>query len=102
MRAMRSIVVVGGGAAGLAAAESLRQEGYGGSLVLLGEEPALPYDRPPLSKQVLTGAWDHERTRLREEQHYADLGIGLVHGRACGLDTGRRLVHVDNGPSLAF
>ena len=72
------IVVVGGGAAGVAAAETLRQEGYGGSLVLLGEEPALPYDRPPLSKQVLAGTWDHERIRLREEGHYQDLDIRLT------------------------
>ncbi len=89
---MHSIVVVGGGAAGVAAAEALRREGYGGSLVLLGDEPVLPYDRPPLSKQVLTGAWDYERTRLRTRQHYADLGISLRHGEACGLDTWQRLI----------
>src|SRR5438132_228338 len=53
MGSLDSVVVVGGGAAGVAAAESLRREGFGGSLVLLGEEPVLPYDRPPVSKQVL-------------------------------------------------
>ncbi|SEG88124.1 Reductase C-terminal [Thermomonospora echinospora] len=102
MRSMQNVVVVGGGAAGVAAVESLRREGYGDSLVLLGEEPALPYDRPPLSKQVLTGAWDDERTRLREEGHYADLDVRLLHGRACALDAERRLVRLDDGSDLAF
>lgn len=99
---MQSIVVAGGGAAGVSAAETLRFEGYGGSLFLLGEEPALPYDRPPLSKQVLTGAWDHDRIRLREESHYADLGIELIQDQACGLDTGRQLVQLAAGRPLAF
>lgn len=102
MRSLDSIVVVGAGAAGVAAAESLRREGYRGSLVLLGEEPMLPYDRPPLSKQVLAGTWDLERTFLRSEKHYADLDVRLLQTRACGLDSERRLVHVENGPSLDF
>lgn len=46
MSQMESIVVIGGGAAGVAAAESLRRDGYSGSLILLGDEPALPSDRP--------------------------------------------------------
>ena len=95
-------MVAGGGAAGLAAAETLRQEGYGGSLVLLCGEPALPYDRPPLSKQILTGRWEHQRAVLRDRQHYADLGIRLLHARASGLDTGRRLVRLTGGGSLPF
>ena len=102
MRSLDRIVVVGGGAAGVAAAESLRREGFEGSLTLLGDEPTLPYDRPPLSKQVLTGAWDHERTHLREEKHYAELDICLLHARANGLDVDGHLVHVESGPSLAF
>lgn len=102
MSPMESIVVVGGGAAGVAAAESLRRDGYSGSLILLGDEPALPYDRPPLSKQVLTGAWGHERTRLHEREHYADLGIRLVYARACGLDAGRRVIDLDDGRRPAF
>jgi len=76
VRALDSVVVVGAGAAGVAAAETLRADGFSGSLTLLGEEPELPYDRPPLSKQVLAGVWDAERTRLRDASHYAGLGIG--------------------------
>lgn len=102
MGSLRSIVVVGGGAAGVAAAESLRHDGYDGSLVLLGEESMLPYDRPPLSKQVLVGAWEHQRTTLRERNHYADLDIDLRHARACGLDLDQRIVHLDHAPGIAF
>jgi NADPH-dependent 2,4-dienoyl-CoA reductase/sulfur reductase-like enzyme len=99
---MNRVVVVGAGAAGVAAAETLRQEGYAGSLTLLGDEPELPYDRPPLSKQVLAGAWDAERTRLRDAGHYASLDIRLVHGRAGALDASGRVVHLADGYTLGF
>lgn len=102
MRSPQNVVVVGGGAAGVAAAETLRCEGYEGSLHLLCEEPVPPYDRPPLSKQVLTGDWEPERTRLREEDHYADLDIRLRHTRATGLDVERGLVRLDGGEVLPF
>lgn len=102
MGSLNSVVVVGGGAAGVAAAESLRREGYDGSLVLLGEEPVLPYDRPPLSKQVLAGVWEHDRITLREQKHYSDLDISLRHARARGLDLDERVVHLDEGPGIGF
>jgi 3-phenylpropionate/trans-cinnamate dioxygenase ferredoxin reductase subunit len=97
-----NVVVVGAGAAGVAAAETLRREGYQGSLVLLGDEAALPYDRPPLSKQVLVGTWDADRTVLRTEDHYTELDVRLHHGRASGLDLDRRLVQLADGAALAF
>lgn len=102
MKSLRSVVVVGGGAAGVAAAETLRREGHEGPLVLLGDEPALPYDRPPLSKQVLTGAWEPERTVLRDEEHYAGLDVRLVRGRAAGLDVEGGLVRVEGAADLPF
>ncbi|MGO4419135.1 FAD-dependent oxidoreductase, partial [Streptomyces sp. MCAF7] len=61
----RDVVIVGASAAGLATAEALRNKGYDGTLTLVGDEPHLPYDRPPLSKQVLSGDWQPERVRLR-------------------------------------
>ena len=99
---MDSILIVGGGAAGLAAIETLRSEGYAGALTMVCDEPELPYDRPPLSKQVLTGAWDVERTRFREAAHYADLGIRLVRGRAGALDADGRTVYLSDGYPLRF
>jgi 3-phenylpropionate/trans-cinnamate dioxygenase ferredoxin reductase component len=99
---MDRIVIIGGGAAGLAAAEALRSEGYIGALTMLCDEPELPYDRPPLSKQVLTGAWDLERTRFREAAHYAELGIRLVRGRADALDADGRTVYLSDGYPLRF
>ncbi|CAM5575171.1 3-phenylpropionate/cinnamic acid dioxygenase ferredoxin--NAD(+) reductase component [Streptomyces hirsutus] len=58
------IVVVGASLAGLRVAEALRAGGYTGRLRLVGDEHHLPYDRPPLSKQVLTGEWEIARTAL--------------------------------------
>jgi NADPH-dependent 2,4-dienoyl-CoA reductase/sulfur reductase-like enzyme len=58
---MRTIAVVGASLAGLRAVEALRQEGFDGHLTLVGAEPHLPYDRPPLSKQLLAGEWDVDR-----------------------------------------
>jgi 3-phenylpropionate/trans-cinnamate dioxygenase ferredoxin reductase subunit len=99
---MQRIVIVGGGAAGLAAVETLRADGYAGSLTMVCEEPELPYDRPPLSKQVLSGAWDAERTRFREAAHYADLGVRLLNGRAGALDADDRTVYLADGYALGF
>ncbi|HEY6789490.1 MAG TPA: FAD/NAD(P)-binding oxidoreductase [Trebonia sp.] len=99
---MDSIVVTGGGAAGVAAAEALRAEGFAGSLTLVCGEPELPYDRPPLSKQVLTGAWDPGRTRLREASHYVDKGIRVMHGLARALDLAGRSVQLGDGTRLGY
>jgi NADPH-dependent 2,4-dienoyl-CoA reductase/sulfur reductase-like enzyme len=97
-----SIVVVGGGAAGVAAAEALRTDGFTGSLTIVCGEPELPYDRPPLSKQVLTGAWEPDRTRFREADHYAGLGIRLVHGQASSLSPSERAVALADGNQLGY
>ena len=99
---MESVLIVGGGAAGLAAVETLRSEGYAGALTMVCAEPELPYDRPPLSKQVLTGAWDAERTRFREAAHYAQLGVRLVRGQAGALDADGRTVYLSDGYPLRF
>src|SRR5919202_1200810 len=56
MAAARNVVVIGAGLGGLRAVESLRREGFDGRITLVGEEEEPPYDRPPLSKEVLTGA----------------------------------------------
>ncbi|MFC9426281.1 NAD(P)/FAD-dependent oxidoreductase [Streptomyces sp. NPDC056987] len=97
------IVVVGGSAAGLAAVETLRREGYEGMLTLVGDERHAPYDRPPLSKQILAGEWDRARLALRSPDDLEALGLDLRLGvAATGLDTEDRTVTLADGESLPY
>ena len=90
------VVVVGAGLAGLRTAESLRDKGFDGEIVLLGEESHPPYDRPPLSKQVLRG--EREPVFLLPEGGYAELRLDRRLGvTARGLDVAARKVLVDGG-----
>jgi len=98
----RTIVIVGASLAGLRAAETLRREGYDDRVVLLGAEQHLPYDRPPLSKELLAGEWEPDQIGLRK-QPYDDLGLELRLGRrATGLDASARVVELDDGETLPF
>src|SRR5262245_38218797 len=93
------IAIVGASLAGLRAAEQLRRLGYAGRLSLIGDEPHLPYDRPPLSKQVLAGSWplDSERLQLRRAP-FAELELDLRLGtRAVGLDPAARELRLGDG-----
>jgi NADPH-dependent 2,4-dienoyl-CoA reductase/sulfur reductase-like enzyme len=97
------VVVVGASLAGLRAAETLRAEGYRGALTLIGAEAHLPYDRPPLSKKLLAGQLDVERTHLRRETEYGDLDLGLRLGQpAVALDPVDRRVELADGTSVAY
>jgi len=97
------VLVVGASAAGLAAAETLRREGFEGEVTLVGAEPHPPYDRPPLSKQILAGEWEPERLALRADEHLADLCLDLRLGAtATGLDVGAREVRLADGRSVGF
>ncbi|MGW1376450.1 NAD(P)/FAD-dependent oxidoreductase [Streptomyces sp. NPDC002446] len=97
----RPIAVVGASAAGLAAAEALRRLGWRGPLTLIGDEPHLPYDRPPLSKQLLHGAWEAEKLLLRTAEQLAPLDLDLRLGtRATGLDVAGRTLTLDGREEL--
>jgi 3-phenylpropionate/trans-cinnamate dioxygenase ferredoxin reductase subunit len=97
------IVVVGASAAGLTAAEALRREGYAGELTIVGEEARSPYDRPPLSKQILRGAWDEDRIVLRSEELLADLNATWILGtEALALDPLARKVTLSDGRVLGY
>ncbi|MEV0642953.1 FAD-dependent oxidoreductase [Streptomyces sp. NPDC050619] len=100
---MRHIVVVGASAAGLAAAETLRREGYDGTLTLVGAEAQAPYDRPPLSKQLLAAEWDADRLALRTSGDLAALGLDLRLGvAATGLELADRTVELSDGCEVPY
>ena len=93
---MRTVAVVGASLAGLSAARSLRKQGYDGRLVIVGDEPHRPYDRPPLSKEFLAGAMAEADPALEAEGE--DLGAEwLLGARATGLDRNERLVRLADG-----
>jgi NADPH-dependent 2,4-dienoyl-CoA reductase/sulfur reductase-like enzyme/ferredoxin len=94
------IVIVGASLAGLRAAGTLRANGFAGSLTMIGDEAYQPYDRPPLSKQVLTGWVPAHRTTLPSRDELdAVWRLGLP---AVGLDLVRRLVRLANGETVEF
>lgn len=96
------VVIVGGGVAAARAAESARSQGLGGELVLVGDEPHLPYHRPPLSKEWLIGA-SAEDVTVHPGAFYDAHGIEVIRGRrAVHVDIAGRSVVLDDGRALAF
>lgn len=96
-------VVIGAGHAGAQAVASLRQEGYDGEIVLIGEEPQLPYHRPPLSKAYLSGEQPAERLLIRPEKFYHDKQIDVRTGtRVTAIDRAARTVTLDNDETLTW
>ncbi|MER6998790.1 FAD-dependent oxidoreductase [Streptomyces sp. NPDC000410] len=94
------IVIVGASLAGLRAAETLREEGFNGSLTMIGDEPHEPYDRPPLSKQVLLGRSPAEHTALpRRRALDAEWRLGTP---ATGLDMAARRVRLGDGDEVEY
>ena len=95
-----AVVVVGAGLAGLRAATALRERGFGGRITLVGEEPRLPYDRPALSKDLLTGRRTEEENALPLPP---DLDARWLLGRtAVGLDRTARRLALDDGSVLDY
>jgi len=100
---MAAMVIVGAGHAAGQAAASLRQDGYDGEIVIIGDEPHIPYQRPPLSKQYLSGEQGIERVYLRPEKFYADKNITVKTGvTVTRIDTAAHTVSCDNGETIAY
>src|SRR4051795_3347 len=97
---MVHVVVVGAGLGGLRTVEFLRAEGFSGAITLVGDEPHEPYDRPPLSKQLLAGTWSEDRVFLHRGE-LTDLGVSVRRGRsAVGVDSAA--LHLDDGGRLPY
>src|SRR3954463_10710154 len=96
-------VIIGAALAGAKAAEALREEGFDGRVVLVGEEDERPYERPPLSKDYLRGESEREKAYVHPEGFYEEHGIELMAGtRAESIDTGERRVALADGESLTY
>ena len=97
------VLIVGTGHAGAQAAIALRQRGFAGTLSLVGEEPDLPYERPPLSKEYLSGDKPFERILLRPATFWSDRDIGVLPGRrVTEIDPARHLATSANGEKLGY
>jgi NADPH-dependent 2,4-dienoyl-CoA reductase/sulfur reductase-like enzyme len=97
------IVIVGGGAAGFAAAEMLRRQDYRGSIVMLSDEAAAPVDRPNLSKDYLAGSAPEDWLPLRPEGFYADAGIDLrLRTEVASIDTRAGAVVLAGGETIPY
>jgi NADPH-dependent 2,4-dienoyl-CoA reductase/sulfur reductase-like enzyme len=100
---MNRLVIVGASAGGLATAEALRRAKYEGEITLVGDEPHHPYDRPPLSKQLLCGQWEPDRLALRSRGDIDELDLDWRLGvPATGLDTVRRTVTMRDGSEVVY
>lgn len=97
-----ALVVIGAGLAGAKAAEAARAAGHPGPIVLVGDEPGVPYERPPLSKAVLRGEAELEVTHVHPEGFYAEHDIELVTDPAADLDLAARAVRLTSGRRLGF
>jgi len=97
------IVIVGAGQAAVQTIDTLRRRGFTGQITLIGEEPWLPYQRPPLSKKFLAGAMERERLLIRPAKFYADHQVATHLGRrAERIDREARTVWLDDGTSVGY
>ncbi len=103
MESVRTIVIVGAGQAGYWATHTLRNQGYGGRIVLVGNEPHPPYERPPLSKQVLKGEAEPPSAWLAAPEKLADLKVQFLSDRtAIALDRQGRRVELQDGTRIGY
>ncbi|MEO7475339.1 MAG: FAD-dependent oxidoreductase [Gemmatimonadales bacterium] len=102
-RVPERVVIVGGGAAGDSAAETLRREGYAGPIAVIDPDPDAPYDRPNLSKDYLAGNAEEEWIPLHPPEFYAEQEIELRRGaRVASIDVAGHRVRLDDGTELPY
>ncbi|GHJ35710.1 NAD(P)/FAD-dependent oxidoreductase [Streptomyces sp. TS71-3] len=99
----RSVLIVGASVGGVRTAQALREEGFDGEITIVGAEPTAPYDKPPLSKELLTGRRGQDALALLGEGEQERLGLTLRLGtRALGLDPERREVHLSDATRIGY
>lgn len=100
----QQIVIIGAGEAGARAAVSLRERGFGGSVTVVGYEPHAPYERPPLSKAVITSElYPDNPTVILDDQRRAELAVKLISGvRATSIDRATKMVLLGNGSKVGY
>lgn len=98
-----SVVVVGSGQASFSICDRLRRQGHTGSITMVGAEPHLPYQRPPLSKAYLLGEFDRDRLMLRPEEYYAQNSIRVATGtRIAAINRDRQIVRAESGEEFPY
>ena len=97
-----AVVIIGGGQGGFQVAASLRAEGYQERITLIGDEPSVPYQRPPLSKGFLLGKQEQRHAELRPSTFYETQRITLVTARATAIDRPARRVTLDSGEQIEY
>src|SRR5690349_13217230 len=103
MKDPRTFLIVGAGLAGAKAAQTLREEGFDGEVVLFGEEPERPYERPPLSKGLLLGTVGRETAFVHDAGWYAEHDVDLRTGVGVGaIDRAARQVELDDGQRISY
>src|ERR1044071_8732328 len=97
------ILIVGAGQAAIQAIDTLRRKGFTGQLTLVGEEPWLPYQRPPLSKKFLSGGMEREKLLIRPETFYSEHRVETRLGRrAVEIDRRAQSVRLDDGTAVSY
>jgi NADPH-dependent 2,4-dienoyl-CoA reductase/sulfur reductase-like enzyme len=96
---MRRMVIVGAGLAGHRAAQAARREGFDGEVLIVGDEEHKPYDRPPLSKQLLAGSMEHHETFYKHDDLDVEWKLGSA---AIALDTQKNVINLASGEEISY
>ncbi|MBT7951378.1 MAG: FAD-dependent oxidoreductase [Gammaproteobacteria bacterium] len=103
MESNSRFVIVGGGQAGGCAARAMREYGFEGEIILVADEAYLPYERPPLSKNVLLGKDDYQSTYINDEHWYASHNVQVkLNTRVSAIDCDRKLLTTNTGESISY
>ena len=100
---MKSVVIIGASHAAVEAISTLRKKGWEGKISLIGDEPTLPYQRPPLSKAYYKGEFEAEKLLLKKQQFYTDANVDLYLGRsAYSIDRQAKQVLLSEGEKISY